>query len=286
MRKIIPFTILITVLTGCRQYAFYQSPLHANTNSYKAIPLQKENIPVANYASLNFMAGGVNDTWHDDTYSFTGAFHRSHNFSILQAYYGGNIVLGNYRVRSYDPVDPLSNYNSRAFNDSAINTYAGNKFFGAWGVAGGINAVVPLGRRGGEWRVLGTELSFNSEFGEYLHFRRKLPAGAANIVDRKSAYCTVGFFTELIARFRDGNSLGYKWALVTSTRKLRDDQYAVYYDPYLGFLPIYFSQTYHLTLRNTTLYVQWNMGSYAANLQTGFNIRLRKTKQAGKTTSL
>lgn len=281
MRKIIPFALLITVFTSCRQYAFYQSSLHSNTSSYKATPLQSDGIPAATYASLNFMTGGANHKWHDNTWSFTGSLHRSHNFGMFQAYYGANAVLGNYRVRSYGPFpdSPQLFRRYRAFDDSTINTLAGDKSFGAWGFVGSINVVVPLGAS--EWRALGTEVSWNSEFGRYLDFRKRIPKGVANIVDRSGNYLTISIFTELMGRFDNGNALGYKVAFVTSPKTLRDEE-----DYFRSLTPAYFSQTLHLRVQNVTVYGQLNLGSYAANLQTGVSLRLGKTKQAGKITSL
>lgn len=275
MRKIIPFVLLVTILTGCRQYAFYQSPLHANTSSYKATPLRSDSIAAATYASLNFMVGGANHRWHDNTWSFNGALHRSHNFGIFQAYYGANAALGVYDVRPYQLADTLNTLNAprnrfRAFDDSAINSRSGNKFFGAWGLVGSINVVVPFGRSS-EWRALGTELSWNHEFGKYLDFRKNLPAGTANIVDRKSNYFTISIFTEVVGRLDDDKALGYKMAWVGSPERLRGES---------GYLedvtPAYFSQTLHLRIHRATMYAQVNLGTYAANLQTGFSLRLGK----------
>lgn len=274
MRNFIPFALLITVFTSCRQYAYYQSPLHSNTSSYKATPLQSDSMPSATYASINFMAGGANHRWHDNTWSFTGSLHRSHNFGIFQAYYGANATLGNYNIRAYQ-VDTISNLNTTrvdryAFDDSTINARAGNKFFGAWGLAGSINVVVPFGKKS-EWRVLGTELSWNREFGRYLDFRKGLPPGAANIVNRKSNYFTISLFTEVVGRLDDDKALGYKMAWVGSPDRLRGEGSYVE-----DIVPAYFSQTVHVRLHRTTMYAQVNLGTYTANLQTGFSLRLGK----------
>lgn len=275
MRNFIPFALIIT-FTGCRQYAYYQSPLHSNTSSYKAIPLKSDSTAAATYASLNFMVGGANHKWHDNTWSFTGSLHRSHNFGIFQAYYGANAALGVYRVRSFLPADTPNAFNpsrrSRyAFDDSTINSRSGDKFFGAWGLVGSINIVVPLGSSS-EWRALGTELSWNREFGQYLDFRKHLSADAANIVSRKNNYFTMSLFTEVVARFDNGNALGYKMAWVVSPQTLKDET---------GYLedikPAYLSQTIHLRIQQrTTLYGQLNIGSYAANMQTGVSLRFGK----------
>jgi hypothetical protein len=273
MRNFIPFALLVTAFTGCRQYAFYQSPLHANTSSYKATPLKSDSMAAATYASVNFMVGGANHRWHDNTWSFTGSLHRSHNFGMFQAYYGANTTLGVYDVRPYitsnDTVNIPRTSSFRPFDEAAINSRSGNKFFGAWGLMGGINVVVPAGRKS-EWRALGTELSWNQEFGRYLDYRKDLPAGAANIVSRKNNYFTISLFTEILGHLDNDNVLGYKIACITSPETLRGD------DVTHRITPTYLSQTLHLRVRRATLYAQFNIGSYAANMQTGFSLRLGK----------
>jgi hypothetical protein len=273
MRNFIPFAVLITVFTGCRQYAFYQSPLHSNTSSYKATPLQSDSIAAATYASINFMVGGANHRWHDNTWSFSGSLHRSHNFGMFQASYGANTTLGVYDVRPYitsnDTTNTPRTNSFRPFDEIAINSRSGNKFFGAWGLMGSINVVVPFSRSS-EWRAFGTELSWNSEFGKYLDFRKDLPDGVANIVSRKNNYFTMSFFTEVVGRLDDDKALGYKMACVVSPQTLQGD------DVSHSITPTYFSQTVHLRLHRATLYAQFNLGSYAANMQTGFSLRLGK----------
>lgn len=231
----------------------------------------------ATYASLNYMTGGANHQWHDGTWSFTGSLHRSHNFGIFQAYYGANGTLGAYKVQPYRTGGTTVNaplVDRYAFDDSTINARSGKKFFGAWGLAGSINIVVPFGKRS-EWRMIGTELSWNHEFGKYLDFRKKLPAGAANIVDRNSNFFTFSIFTEVVGRLNNGNSLGYKMAFTRSTQKLRPEPGNLNLAED-DLIPTYFSQTIHLGIDRATFYTQVNLGTYTGNFQTGINLRIGK----------
>ncbi|MEJ0080084.1 MAG: hypothetical protein WDM78_03765 [Puia sp.] len=57
------------------------------------------------------------------------------------------------------------------------------KFFGSYGVSGGINIVNASGKH--EWRALGIEVTIQNEFGNYSDFRKSLPDSAANVIFKK-----------------------------------------------------------------------------------------------------
>jgi len=268
MKKPYSLSILLLLIlgAGCRQYAYYQSPLQANDHPYKAIPLRSDSLKAATYFSGHFMIGGANDKFRDNLFNFNFDLHRAHNLGSFQAWYEAQFTLGGYDVKPHQ----VSQYNSATFNVSAINANAGNKFYGAWGAAGGINVVVPF-REGGEWRALGTELYYNNEFGDYLRFRQKLPPGTVNNITRNRDYWSMGFFTEVIGKMRNSHALGYKMGFVAALKELKKDNEAGH-----DFTPGYFSQTFHYTWQRSTVSLGWNAGSYSMNLQMGVNVRLGK----------
>jgi hypothetical protein len=263
--------LALIFISGCKEYAYYQSPLQANDHPYKTTPLQSDSLQSATYISGHFMAGGANNRMHDNLFNFNFDVHRGHNLGPnFQGWYGAQLTLGGYDANKYETNANSSNP-GRAFDVTAVNATGGHKFFGAWGASGGLNVVVPF-HRGGEWRIIGTELSYNHEFGDYLSFRQKLPAGAANGVNRDRYYWSMGYFTEIIAANpKTGLSGGYKLGLVTALKKLREDPVATSGN---DFTPVYFAQTFHLTKDHITGYLSWNIGSYAMNVQMGANIRL------------
>ncbi|RYF87691.1 MAG: hypothetical protein EOO00_12210 [Chitinophagaceae bacterium] len=124
---------------------------------------------------------------------------------------------------------------------------------------------------GSEWRVFGVETNIQKEFGDYESLRQKMTDSIANIVDRDSYFHTVGFTTNVIKKFRkSGNTFGYKFGFHLSTNRIR--RYDAYYGTYL--LPMYISNTLHLTRQRVTGFAQINAGSYAVSFQTGINVRL------------
>ena len=171
--------ILIASFCSCKEYAFFQSPLHPNTSAYRSVPLASDTTKSAFYVNGTFLTGGANHNFRDGTNGFTGAIYRSHQFGNFNGYYGLTTTLGDYNIKKYDTAHyrpgSLNNYFYNSNLDAvAINSMAGHKFFGGVGGIGGISLVLPF-KRGGEWRVIQVEGNWQREFGDYLTFRTKLP---------------------------------------------------------------------------------------------------------------
>jgi len=276
MKPLFACCLVIFLLSSCTRYAYYQSPLQANTQGYKAIPLHQEGVASATYASGGFTAGGANELLSDGVWAFLGGLHRSHNFGHFQAYYGLTGSLGSYTVKEVTQSESNVYFN-RNLNDSLISQLAGHKFFGTWGANAGINLVLPFDN-GGEWRAVGGEVSWNNEFGDYLRFRQKLPDTAANLIDRNRQYFTLSLTTDLILPIKDG-SVGFKFSFSGSPRTFNG--YNKNRIP-TTYSPAYFSQTYHVTKNMVTGYLQLNTGTKAMNIQLGANVRLGPSQQIKK----
>jgi hypothetical protein len=218
-KTLYPYLACLIFLSSCKQFAYYQSPLHTSTNSYKTIPLQSDSIKATTYASAVFFGGGANKNQRDGIAAFIGSLYRAHNFHRVQLHYGVTGMLGNYRISRYaDESQFLPLQNNSNLNDSLINLHAGNNFFGSVGLVGGIDFVTPFDN-GGEWRIIGVEACWQQEYGSYLSFRKGLPDTAANIINRYSQYTTIALGTEVLFKTKRG-ATGIKIARVYSTRTL------------------------------------------------------------------
>jgi len=264
-------TVIILGLSGCTRYAYYQSPFHGNTSTYRTIPLRSDSSKSAFYVSGAYLGGGANENDRDGYNGFTWAAYRSHQFGYFDAYYGITGTLGNYTVKPYDSLGYYDQYNQN-INTALINKLAGNKFFGGLGAIGGVNFVVPMGRTG-EWRI-GVEGNWQREFGEYLDFRNKLPDTAANLIDRKAGYMTISFGSDLVFKTRHG-SIGIK---MTSVHPMRRETYFDGSRIPSRYTSGYFSQTFHLTVNRITGFWQVNFGDHIAASQLGLNFRLGRLK--------
>lgn len=277
LTALLNLAVIILCLSSCSiPYAYFQSPLHGNTAAYRSIPLKSDTVKSATYVSGAFIAGGANQHLRDGLIGFVGSIYQSHQFGYFDVYYGLTTTLGSYSIAKYD----TSNYRSvglfappynNNLDPKTINSLGGNKFFGGAGAIGGVSAIMPF-ERGGEWRIIQVEGNWQSEFGNYLQFRTKLPDTAANIIYRGKNYLTISIGTDFVFKTRSG-SFGFKNAVVTATSS-ETDHYSR--EIYHSRTPAYFSQTFHLTAKRITGFYQLNYGNHSFGMLTGINYKLSK----------
>jgi len=216
------------------------------------------------YASGGISIGAANQTLRDVVFSSQLSIHQAHTYSHFQFFYGATAIAGNYHI--------AEDYNAYNYYGSYPGTsiHRGNRFFAGLGAFAGADIVIPF-RTGSEWRVIGVETNFQREFGDYQQFRSELPDSAAEAITRSRNFQTIGITTNVIKKFRrSGNSFGYKFGVYVGTQRTR-----LTYDYYNSYIvPVYISNTLHLTRQRVTGFAQINAGTYALNFQTGINVRL------------
>jgi hypothetical protein len=258
--------VLVGLLSSCTYHSYYQSPFNANLETYHAVPLHSDPAKSANYASGVVTLGGANEYLRDHLYSFCGSLYQSRNFGYFQAYYGADISVGSYYV---SPYRTRGDRPSAGMDTALINAAAGSKFFGGYGLSGGINFVLPLGRVG-EWRVLGLSMNLQDEFGNYLRFRQRLPDSAANTIFKDHQVGTIGFSTELAFETHHG-MVCLKWSLGLP---LLDPKGHYAGNDSTNYGMTYGSMTVAVTRDNWTGFGQANIGRTALSMQLGFHYRL------------
>lgn len=276
MRKLYVFLLLV-FLSSCTRYAYYQSPMHTNASPYKTLPLHTDSSQSAIYASGVFSGGFANTRLRDNVTALLGSVYKVHHAGRFQFYYGVNGSWGSYRVDSITRYsDTMHTFSiSAAVNDSVVNSKTGRRTFGSIGASGGINYVLPF-NDGGEWRVLGAEVSWNNECGNYLDFRKELPDKSVNLTDRNRQFMAFTISTEVLGPSNDKSIMGYKIAYTGSLRRIPG--YTRSGDPYL-YRPGVLSQTVHLTVRRFTGFGTFNLGGHAVGIHLGANIRLGRMQR-------
>jgi len=277
MRFFQPLLILVLILlflSSCIQYreAYYFSPFNGNVPIYHTTPLQIDSVKTGTYGGILLGGGGANDNLHDDAYYFRPSLYRSYARENCQFYFGGNVTLGNYYVNKYDTIPATVRYGvTRDYlNARIINEQGGNKFFGGLGLQAGINYTIQFRRRH-EWRI-GTETSYNHEFGNYIHFRNELADSAATVIHRQSHFITLGLFTELAFKLKKG-SIGFKVAIGTPLGKNYRKLYRPRYDAE-RFSFAYVSPAFQYTNNRLTGFFQINLSTKAFHGQLGTSYRL------------
>ena len=272
---------MIFLFCSCipERHGYLLSPLNASSNAYRVIPMKMDSLKSSIHVSGILSAGSANERGADHVTMFQGSLHRSNNFGIFQAYYGANISLGSYYIEDY--YNFYHNYNGGSnypyIRDSSNHIPGTHKFFGSYGISGGINIVATHQHirkyRHSEWRVLGLETSLQREFGSYSDMRSKLPDTAANIIFRKQFFAYLGLYSEWIWTNRDQIEFGFKLAAGMDLNP--GSNYSNYYAQ--SILPLYsFSVAFHVKKDRYTGFIQTNFGTYADNIQFGLSYRLGK----------
>jgi hypothetical protein len=255
------YLLISACFASCTEPFYFLSPLNSTSQTYHTIPLRSDSIRSSTYINGIVTLGAANQSGRDNVYSFNGNISRSHNLGLFQAYYGIGIIAGDYVVQK--------------FSYTNITIPPVDNFFGAVGFNGGIDLVVPFGNRGSEWRILGIETSLQNEFGNYLQFRKSAIDSGYNLVETNNWTTTVGGYSEIIWKLRNNDQVGYK---ISCGSSLENNN--TYYGNAPHLLPVYCSNTFHVTRKNVTGFAQINIGTYAASVQLGINYKLGKKKKS------
>lgn len=261
--------LLIFGLSSCTLQSYFQHPMYAQSQTYKALPHLSDSIRAATYVGGTAYGALTNGDLLDDITGFTGTLHRGHRFGALQAFYGINGTVGKYRVGTASDENYWNSNPNR--NGRLIDSLSGDKFIGSWGFTGGLNLVVPLGPDW-EWRALGLEYNFQQEWSNgYYDFRKVLQPEDVKLVDQHRSLSTLGFTTE----FTGGKQtkFGYKVYLGFPLRRYRLFDY--YPDEPTFAFPIMLTQTFMLGSDRISAFGQFTTAYHTIGLALGVNYRLR-----------
>jgi hypothetical protein len=263
------------LIYGCvpkTQPAYYLSPLDINSSYYHTIPLKIDSVRSAIYTRFSFFAGGSNYQLNDVLSGFQGGIHRSHNFGVFQAYYGGGLTEGSYHASDYYRILYPGNINNGYQNDTTFHIKPAHYSFFSYGLNGGFNYVIPFDRKNGEWRF-GFQGSVQHESGTYLSFRKSLVDSSIDLLATDNWIKQIGFASEWVRRRRKtevGYKIAFGWSFPGKHHYVGDSSSG---------RPVYFINTLHVTVGKITGFFQFNVGVQTATVQTGLSYRLLKSKK-------
>ena len=243
--------------TGCGRNTYFVSPYNGNHSVYHPIRMKSDSLQSAWYAHAAVVLGGANDQGADEWFSLHTGASGSHNFGAFQGFNSVNVSAGNYKI------EPWGNQ---------PKDY--NRFFGGAGFEGGLNVVTSFGQT--EWRILGVEISWQHEWGDYLRYRQGLLDNQVNLLIKSPVYTTLGGYTELVTQ-TGKSTLGFRLAYgKVLGRHYRKKSF--YYNNYdYDYLPYRYGQfTVHLSRGKYTGYLRTLFATRADGVQLGLNYRLGK----------
>lgn len=272
MKLLYYFLTIASILNLSCTRTYYISPNYGNSIPYHTLSLQKDSIKSSLYLNGSLMYGGANYNLHDEEFAAQFNLYNTNQFNLFKLWYGAGLTLGDYIVHRFDS----TNYPD--FYTTPINKIAGGKFFGSIDANAGIVFTIPLGNKA-EWRVLGLQASAQNEYGNYLSFRKKLIEDTiyATGIAKSSFLLTVGFSTEFSFEIGQGVfNIFQQYNILTGNEYKFNDLDVSLYDP-SGKRYSYYNNTYAYSLKNTTVFLQNNIGRRLINFQIGVNYRLSKS---------
>ncbi|TZF82711.1 hypothetical protein FW774_14540 [Pedobacter sp. BS3] len=156
MKKIYFPAFLVVLLSGCDSIRYYMPVMLKADLTYMPKPMSFDSIKTSNYVTATY--GGKSMANLDEESTFGQfSFSRSHYLKNINVSYGGGGYFGTVENNSIDTtvVNVLDRKNFSGFN---LNTSA--------------NLVTSSGRT--DFRVIGLELAYNKEFGDYYHYRKSV----------------------------------------------------------------------------------------------------------------
>ena len=282
-------SLLCSCITAYHQQAYYTSPFNGNSEGYHTLPLHTDSARTAFFVQGAGFTGLANDLRTDHFSGGNISAYLAQHQGMWQWWAGFDLAAGSYSLGdwhsryaegrffvNYDQVFPPPT------TAKELNALSGPRTFAGAGFNGGVNAMIPMGQ--GEWRFLGIETALHQEFGDYLHFRRRLADSLATYIVRQPFFATVGLTSEWIFRTKRGDfgfRLAHGWALGTAYTP------AGLYDSVsqkdLRFR--YTSLAFHYTIGKYTAYVLGENGTKSGSLRLGFIYRFGGPRMPAKQVS-
>lgn len=263
MRKMLAALVASSLLlTGCASIsASFFSPLNGNAPAYRSMIVKQDSLRAASHISGSVYLGAANEFTHPNAvFAVNTSVSRSHVIGKFGLRYGLNLGLGGFHVAKMDK----SSLTDPAVDPEYISSHKGNYFFGSYGADGAVHYLYNNERV--EWRVIGIEWSVNNEFGNYLSFRKQMPATASPYIDRGSWFNTAGIYTEVVDVHKGGRRNSFKFG---TGQSIPSRKY-----PSRTFHFRYYSFAFTVTRDKWTGSTLYIAGQKAYGLQLGLSYRL------------
>lgn len=194
MKPYLVVVVLLLLFSSCARH-YYPSAMFQNDVQYMAKPHSSDSVLHGTYASGAFLT-----TFNTGNISESGAagllnVYRSHTLKHpdLSVSYGVLGFAGNYYGHMADNPDGL------------------NKSF--YGLGANFSISPYIKGENVDWHIIGLDLVYTKEFGDYAAFRQKGINTENYIFYRKTDLFTYGIFTEAIAKVSPKVALAFKIGL-------------------------------------------------------------------------
>jgi hypothetical protein len=170
----------------------YGHPAFSNDIAYQPKPMSSDSVHHATYISGSYVQGSAPNGKNGNDQLYSG------QLNIGQAYTFNDFNL------AYGAFGSLGSYSNQTNNSETNPNYFYSKTFGDVGGRFSANAFITTGRV--DIRLIGFEMAYTHEFGDYLAFRNSINGDQNFFVNTRSDLVTMGGSTEI-----DWRSAGHPW---------------------------------------------------------------------------
>jgi len=181
--------------------------MYHNNTFYQAKPMSTDSQRTAGYISVGYDQN-VGYQGLDEINMWVLKMHMAHTFENFNLSYGAYGFTGNYNNKTTlpGPVDNVENVG---------NAYFTNKATSGFGLNTSANYYIRSGRT--DIRIIGLELGYNNESGDYLNYRRSASSLPNIFTDPSSNIFTAGLNSEIIWHNKKDPSIQYGFKLYMGT---------------------------------------------------------------------
>jgi len=184
------FLSLAFLLPACSR--FYAPVLYNNNASYQPKPMSTDEVKSANYVSEGLeWAPGLD--FYDNIYMGQLSIDRANTFKFITVAYGAFGYAGAYQNTSIQQGDP---------------NYFSSRSFAGYGGRAAASFFIPLNERV-DFRLIGVELNYSNEFGDYSDFRKASRQYSGFHTDINNQLLSAGLTTEVAWRGRHNPDIHY-----------------------------------------------------------------------------
>jgi hypothetical protein len=183
---------LLLVFSSCTQH-YYPSAMFQNDVQYMSKPYSEDSVRHGTYVSGTYMVELNSDNLDD-----------SETAGLLNIYQSYTLKNPNLNI-SYGVLGFAGNYTGNN------NQFGFDKSFYGLGANFSISPYINKGNV--DWRIIGLDLVYTKEFGDYAAFRNRMPDTEDLTFYRKTNLFTFGLFTEAMIKVSPAVSLAFKVGL-------------------------------------------------------------------------
>ena len=193
MKKAVLYIIFILLISSCGVERVYTPANYGAIKKYIAKPVYNNKDTTANYISLAVSNGkhpireGTNDT------KLIGSlnYHHSKSFKKYNFYYGLGLNYGSYK-----------------FKNALIDVIVANETQSFYSINPKIGFSFKSTRPNIDYEIIGLELNYNYENGNYQNKLNEIePSSAIRVINEKSLF-SLNIFSEILFKIDENNTIG------------------------------------------------------------------------------